>query len=118
LVGSFVGFYAGRNFQQSSLGSGLFVMIVAMLACAALGIVIERFAYRPLRNRSKLTVLITAIGVSLLLENAGQLVFGANPQPFPEVFPSHKFEFGQLVVSSKDLVVLFVTILLLALLQF
>src|SRR6185503_4676058 len=118
LVGSFVGFYAGRNFQQSSLGSGLFVMIVAMLACAALGIVIERFAYRPLRNRSKLTVLITAIGVSLLLENTGQLVFGVNPRPFPEVFPARTFEFGGLVVSSKDIVVLAVTVALLGGLEF
>jgi branched-chain amino acid transport system permease protein len=79
---------------------------------------IERFAYRPLRNRSKLTVLITAIGVSLLLENAGQLIFGANPKPFPDTFPSRKFEFGMLVVSSKDIVVILVTVTLLAALQF
>ncbi len=118
MIGSFVGFYAGRNLTQSSLGGGLLVMIVAMLACAALGIVIERLAYRPLRNRSKLTVLITAIGVSLLLENAGQLIFGTNPQPFPDIFPSRKFEFGELVISSKDLAVFAVTLSLLAALQF
>jgi branched-chain amino acid transport system permease protein len=118
MVGSFVGFYVGRQFGDASLGGGLIVMTVAMVACAALGILIERFAYRPLRNRSKLTVLITAIGVSLLLENAGQLVFGANPQAFPDTFPSRKFEFGQLVVSSKDLVVVIVTVTLLTGLQF
>ena len=118
MVGSFVGFYAGRNVSQSSLGSGVLVMLAAMLACAAMGILIEMLAYRPLRNRSKLTVLITAIGVSLLLENAGQLVFGANPQPFPDVFPSRKFELGQLVISSKDMVVVLVTLALLAALQF
>jgi branched-chain amino acid transport system permease protein len=117
MVGAFVGMYAGRNFNQPSLGGGLLVMIAAMLACAALGILIERCAYRPLRNRSKLSVLITAIGVSLLLENAGQLVFGANPQPFPDIFPSRKFEFGQLVISSKDLVVFVVTVALLVALQ-
>jgi branched-chain amino acid transport system permease protein len=118
MVGAFVGFYVGRNFNQPSLGGGIFVMLVAMLACAALGILIERLAYRPLRNRSRLSVLITAIGVSLFLENAGQLFFGANPQPFPEIFPAREFVFGQLVVSSKDLVVFIVTILLLAALQF
>jgi branched-chain amino acid transport system permease protein len=117
MVGAFVGMYAGRNFNQPSLGGGLLVMIAAMLACAALGILIERCAYRPLRNRSKLSVLITAIGVSLLLENAGQLVFGPNPQPFPDIFPSRKFEFGQLVISSKDLVVFGVTVALLVALQ-
>jgi Branched-chain amino acid ABC-type transport system, permease components len=117
MVGAFVGMYAGRNFNQPSLGGGLLVMVAAMLACAALGILIERCAYRPLRNRSKLSVLITAIGVSLLLENAGQLVFGPNPQPFPDIFPSRKFEFGQLVISSKDLVVFVVTVALLVALQ-
>ena len=93
-------------------------MIGSMLACAALGILIERFAYRPLRNRSKLTVLITAIGVSLLLENAGQLVFGATPQAFPEMFPTRQFALGQVIISSKDLVVIVVTLGLLAILQF
>ena len=118
MVGSFAGLYIGRGFAQASLAGGLLVMAASMLICAALGILIERFAYRPLRNRSKLTVLITAIGVSLLLENTGQLVFGANPQAFPETFPSRKFEIGLLVVSSKDLVVLAVTVALVAALQF
>jgi branched-chain amino acid transport system permease protein len=118
MVGAFVGFYAGRNFSGSTLGGGILVMIVAMLACAALGILIERLAYRPLRNRSRLTVLITAIGVSLFLENAGQMVFGANPQPFPQIFPAREFAFGQLVISSKDLVVLGVTLFFLAALKF
>ncbi len=89
-----------------------------MLVCAALGILIERLAYRPLRNRSRLSVLITAIGVSLLLENAGQMFFGANPQPFPQIFPSREFVFGQLVISSKDIVVLTVTLSFLAVLKF
>ena len=114
MVGSFVGFYAGRNISSSSFGSGILVMLAAMLACAALGILIERFAYRPLRERSKLTVLITAIGVSLFLQNAGQLVFGANPQPFPEVFPTHNFEVQQVVISSKDIMVFAVTLAILA----
>jgi len=118
MVGAFVGFYAGRNFSNSTLGGGILVMITAMLACAALGILIERLAYRPLRNRSRLTVLITAIGVSLFLENAGQMVFGPNPQPFPQIFPAREFAFGQLVISSKDLVVLGVTLFFLAALKF
>jgi branched-chain amino acid transport system permease protein len=116
MVGAFVGFYAGRNFN-GSLGSGLLVMITAMLACAALGIIIERLAYRPLRNRSRLSVLITAIGVSLFLENAGQAIFGANPQPFPQLFPAREFTVGQLIISSKDIAVLLVTLGLLGALQ-
>ena len=57
-------------------------MAGSMAICAALGILIERFAYRPLRRSPNLAVLITAIGVSLFLEYAGQLVFGAAPQTF------------------------------------
>src|SRR5262250_2611459 len=76
MVGAFSGYYLSRGFSRESLGGGMLVLIGAMLICAILGVVIERLAYRPLREHSKLNVLITAIGVSLLLENTGQFVFG------------------------------------------
>ena len=61
----------------------------AMIGCGVLGVVIERFAYRPLRKAPRLNVLITAIGVSLLLQNTGQLkyVFGTQPQRMPAAKP-------------------------------
>src|SRR5262249_38113028 len=61
------------------------VLLAAVLVCGVLGFVIERFAYRPLRRAPRLNVLITAIGVSLLIQNVGQLptVFGANPKRMP-----------------------------------
>ena len=118
MIGSFVGYYAGNHLSGSSVGGGILVMIAAMIVCALLGMTIERLAYRPLRNRSRLSVLITAIGVSLFLENAGQIVFGPNPQPFPQLFPSHEFNLGAIAISSKDIVVFVVTLLLLAGLQF
>jgi branched-chain amino acid transport system substrate-binding protein len=61
------------------------IMVLAMLVCAALGVTIERLAYRPLRNAPRLNVLITAIGVSLLLQNTGTLswAFGPDPQHMP-----------------------------------
>jgi len=61
------------------------MLVVTMLLCAIIGIAIEWLCYRPLRNRPRLTVLITAIGVSLFLENGGQFVFGADPKSFPEI---------------------------------
>jgi branched-chain amino acid transport system permease protein len=66
------------------------VMILAMAAAAALGFSIERLAYRPLRRAPRLNVLITAIGVSLLLQNVGALpeVFGKDPQPMPSLLSS------------------------------
>ena len=63
------------------------VLASSMLICGTLGYVIERLAYRPLRNAPRLNVLITAIGVSLFLENTGQLrwLFGTQPQPMPQL---------------------------------
>jgi branched-chain amino acid transport system permease protein len=122
MVGAFAGFYFSRffHFPQQSFGGGLAVTALAMVACAALGIIIERLAYRPLRQRkgSNLAVLITAIGVSLFLENAGQLVFGADPKPFPPLFPVRDFSTaGGLHASSDRLLVFGVTAVLLIGLQ-
>lgn len=117
MVGAFAGFYFAKLFPQPSIGAGLLVLFGAMIVCAVLGVTIEKLAYRPLRNRPTLTVLITAIGVSLLLQNLGQLVFGANPQSFPKLFPQRNLTLpGQLVVSSDQIAVFVVTLgLLLAL---
>ena len=68
------------------------VLVVAMLICAIIGNLIERLCYRPLRDRPRLTVLITAIGVSLFIENAGQYVFGAEPKSFPEIISDRAIE--------------------------
>ena len=119
MAGAFVGYYMSRVLPEHSLWGGLAAMAVAMIVCALLGVIIERLAYRPLRTRSKLTVLITAIGVSLFLENAGQFVFGANPRAFPQLFPATTYHWpGGIVVSSNQMVVLLVTVILLCVLQF
>jgi len=89
------------------------VLLVAMTVCAMAGFVIERAAYRPLRNAPRLTALITAIGVSLLLENGGQSVFGADPKFFPTLFASREFaSAGGVVVTNIQILILFVSILL------
>ena len=113
MVGAFAGYYMGRVVPHETLGGGLLALVAAMLACALLGVVIEKLAYRPLRGRSTLTVLITAIGVSLLLQNLGQRVFGPNPRSFPALFPRHDFRIDGLVVSSAQLAVFGVTLVLL-----
>ncbi len=100
------------------LACGIGTLLASMILCAVLGILIERLAYRPLRTRSKLTVLITAIGVSLLLENAGQFIFGPNPKRFPALFPETSYQLGRLVLSSNQIIVFVVTLVLLGALQF
>src|SRR6478672_11166000 len=75
MVGAFGGYYVGAvgGAAQPSFFRAAYVTLAAMILCALLGFVIERFAYRPLRSRARLTALITAIGVSFLLEYGFQL---------------------------------------------
>jgi branched-chain amino acid transport system permease protein len=90
MLGAFGGFYLGPLVLKLFGGQPGYacmatVLVLTMLLCALIGIGIEWLCYKPLRDRPKLTVLITAIGVSLFLENAGQYVFGARPQYFPNI---------------------------------
>ena len=95
------------------------VMLLTMTVCTVLGIVIEKLAYRPLRSRPKLTVLITAIGVSLLLEYGGQFVFGPDPKSFPELLPDSALEgTGALTITRSQVIAVGVTAFLLVALSF
>jgi len=174
MFGAFMGYYiANSRVVQQQLGTSLFaavvVMILAMALSAGLGMLIERFAYRPGRTRTKFTgafwlgilgamfgslfgrsavgviagaavgivagivaeragfrpvrqdsrlaLLIIAIGVSLFLENGGQLVFGADPKFFPEIIPSTSLNVGALSLDSQKLIVLGVSLALMVLLN-
>ena len=123
MLGAFAGFYLAPKiaavFPLPSIGGGIAVLAASMAICAALGVAIERFAYRPLRRRPKLTVLITAIGVSLFLEYTGQFAFGAAPKKFPQLLPVYPLAIsGGLSLNSNQLIVLGMTLLLLLALRF
>lgn len=119
MIGAFAGLYAYRGMLPWLSGlpdwlAFLIVLVATMLACALLGVLIEKLAYKPLRNRSRLTVLITAIGVSLLLSYGGQLLFGAAPRGFPTLLENRTFQLpAGASVTLEQVVVLAVTILLL-----
>jgi branched-chain amino acid transport system permease protein len=117
MVGAFAGYFVGQHLPQGTVWGSLAVLAAAMLACALLGMLIERLAYRRLRGAPTLNVLITAIGVSLLLESTGQAVFGAEPRTFPAVFPVKNLALGPLVISSSQLLVIGVAAALLVALQ-
>jgi branched-chain amino acid transport system permease protein len=121
MVGAMSGYYAAHALgvagRPTLVGLGA-VMVCSMAACAALGALVERVAYRPLRGAPRLAPLITAIGVSLLLQNLGQLVFGADPKFFPTLLePREALRAGTLVVSNIQLVVLVTALVLMAGLQ-
>jgi branched-chain amino acid transport system permease protein len=122
MIGAFAAYYAAR-FMDTSLQPGIttliFLLIVAMLSCSLLGVAIERLAYRPLRQSPKLNVLITAIGVSLFLQYGGQVVFGANPEVFPNVLEdSVLFDAAGIQLKAFDITVLIVSVLAMLVLQF
>lgn len=111
MLGAFTGLYLNKWMQPLisalpwPLAIGL-VLLLSMLICAALGILIEFLAYRPLRDKPRLNVLITAIGVSLFLEYAGQLIFGATQQPFPALIPrANVAGLGSLTVTMSQVIV-------------
>ncbi len=122
MVGAFASYYFARWFKiDTSPGilSLVTLIFVSMLACSILGFLIERFAYRPLRKAPKLNILITAIGVSLLLQYGGQLVFGASPQVFPEVMTdSVLMSFGEASLKTFDMTVLGVSLIAMLVLHF
>lgn len=92
-------------------------ILVAVVGCTVLGVVIERVAYRPLRNASSpLAVLITAIGVSYLLQNIALLIFGADTVSFPNriALPALSLADGNLVISSVTIVTIVACIVIMA----
>jgi branched-chain amino acid transport system permease protein len=94
------------------------VTIGSMAMAALVGIVIERFAYRPVRHHSRLSSLITAIGVSLLLEYGGQVVFGASPRFFPQMIRSEVYELGGAQITNQSLLIIVMSIVVMFGLEF
>ncbi len=115
MMGAFIGYFAVMVLKMNVF----LALLVAMVACAILGVVIERVAYKPLRKSTRVAALITAIGVSYLLENAMSYFFGAESRPFPSDFGTETFTlFGDVSVNGKQILIFGITVLLMALLQF
>ncbi len=110
MIGAYVAF---SIIQYLGLPPALAVL-AAMAACTLLGVVIERFAYKPLRQAPSLAVLITAIGMSYLLQNSAQLIWGANPKSFRSVvnFGAIRLMDGQLSISSETIVTIAACVLI------
>ena len=88
-------------------------ILLAMIVCTLLGITIEGLAYRPLRQAPSLAVLITAIGMSYLLQNIALMIWGANPKSFPTTFiNSTSIHLGPLNISSATIITILVSIVI------
>ena len=99
------------------IGVLLITAVVAMAFCGLLGVVIERVAYRPLRNAPRLAPLITAIGISLILEDLAKLRFGSSFVGVPSVFPNSHIQIGGVTISWLDVITFLVAVVLMVALQ-
>jgi len=121
MLGAYFGYYAARFLRPYMSGNPwldtLEVLAVSMIGCAIAGLLIERLAYRPVRRASRLTLLIIAIGVSLLIEYTSQLVFGAEPKFFPQLIPEKAWHLGGVIITNQQMVVLLMAVLLMVLLN-
>lgn len=122
MVGAFIGMYSARAFrfgQNPSLFAFVITILISMAGCAVLGLIIERFAYKPLRRAPRINLLITAVGVSLFLEFGGQLFFGADPKFFPEIYrPPGEWAVGELKINPIQVLVLAISLVLMTILQY
>ena len=108
MVGAYVCFFAFTRYGLNPLIS----VILAMLVCTCLGIVIEKLAYKPLRAAPSLAVLITAIGVSYLLQNLALLFWSSNPKVFNSIIPNESVNIGGLTVSYITILTIVVCIVI------
>lgn len=118
MVGAFAGYFAIVSFKWGIIPAFIF----SMLICALLGISIEKFAYKPLRNAPRIAALTTAIGVSFLLENLGIIFWTPTPRAFPQVIPLRIYQgiyerFG-IIINNRQIVIISISIVLMLILQF
>ena len=117
MVGAYLGLFVYILFQGTSgalIATPLTISIIvlAMIGTAALGVAIERFAYRPLRNSPRLAPLITAIGMSFLLQNAVMLIFGPSDKNFPQIIKSQNYSWGSITFTNLQVIIAVTSILL------
>ena len=122
MVGAYTGFILATSLgfaaNPSALGFAV-TLIGSMAIAAAIGMAIERFAYRPVRKFSKMTTLITAIGMSLFIEYLFVFIFSGTPKAFPQLLPNEGYTlFGNAKISTSQISIFVVSILLMIALQY
>lgn len=107
MVGAYLSFFAMTRFQLPVIVS----VALAVLGCTILGVVVERLAYKPLRQATSLSVLITAIGVSYFLQNSAQLLWSSSTKVYPTIISNGAIKIGSLSISYLSILTILVCIL-------
>lgn len=113
MIGAFIGLYCGTKLNLSLIPT----LIISMLGAALVGVIVEKVAYKPLRNSPRITLLITAIGVSILLQNSMRLLLGPSPKAFPKLLSQEVINIGSLSIETSKILMFAVSIILVLLLQ-
>ncbi len=114
MVGAYIGFFAVTMMHVSILPA----LLISMIVTGLLGMVVERLAYKPLRNAPRISVLITAIGVSFFLEYTSMYFVSPTPRTFPAVFDNVSFHFGSFMVNGQQLLIFAITLILMIVLTY
>lgn len=112
MIGAYTAFFVTTYMGMSFLPA----LIVCMIVCGILGVLIERIAYRPLRKAPRITALITAIGVSYVIEYTTQMFMGTSTRTYPKLLPDTSWQLGPIHISYIQMVIFTVTIVLMILL--
>ena len=105
MIGAYIAWLCMARFALNPV----FAVVFAVIGCVLLGVTIEKVAYKPLRNSPRISLLITAIGISFLLENAAQMIFGAGAQVIPPFFSVPNLSIGSVEIPGTAIVTLVVT---------
>ncbi|SEN15236.1 branched-chain amino acid transport system permease protein [Megamonas sp. Calf98-2] len=111
MVGAYVGFYAVTMTKMSIIPALIISMVV-------LGILVEKIAYKPLRKAPRISLLITAIGVSFFLEYTSMYFVSPTPRTFPNVIDSLSLNIGSFVINGQQLLIFIITVILMVLLTY
>lgn len=114
MMGAFVGYFVTNQFKLGLIPT----LLIAMAVCSVLGVLIEYLAYRPLRNSTRIAALITAIGVSFLIQSLMIYFIGADTRPFPQMIQNKNYDVGLFTISNIQLMILTTSVVLMILLQF
>jgi branched-chain amino acid transport system permease protein len=116
MLGAFIGFQVTTLLHLGFIPA----LVISMIVCAILGVLIEKVAYKPIRNSTRIAALITAISVSLFIEYVTMFFFKADTRTFPQVITNKSFKFfdGSVVLNSIDIYIVIITVVLMLILQY
>ena len=114
MVGAYIGFFAVTRAEMSIVPA----LLVSMVVTGLLGMLVERLAYKPLRHAPRISILITAIGVSFFLEYASMYFVTPTPRTFPNVIDNIAYNIGPFVVNGQQMMIMGITLILMVILTY